>query len=427
MKLVEQHIVKSNDPSYESLREIMSCSKRLYNTASYIIRQHYFRISGQKFTEDISDDDQHSYLNYYSVNRLLKESNNECYFSLPSNTSQEVLKLVDRNYRSFFALLQRYKEGKLKDKPNIPRYKKDGSLVEVVYNRMTFEQQRQFRSEGVMYLPKHKDLKFKIINYKTCSQIRFIPRTNYILMEVVYEKKEKELKMDNQRYLAIDCGIDNLATCSSNVFPSFIINGRPIKSVNQFCNKRVGELKSKLEKCNGGQKSSKRIQRVWSKRHFKIKDYFHKTSHFIVDVCVRHNINTIVIGKNKGWKAGVKLGKRNNQNFVSIPFDQLINMICYKAKLQGIDVVLQEESYTSKSSFFDNDPIPTYKTGDNKTPSFSGKRVKRGLYKTSTGLLINADVNGSLNILRKHLNVVSDRIIPVGHRGLVVRPLKFNL
>ncbi|MCM1217979.1 MAG: RNA-guided endonuclease TnpB family protein [Lachnospiraceae bacterium] len=246
-------------------------------------------------------------------------------------------------------------------------------------------------------------------------------------MEVIYERQEKQQRMDNQKYLSIDCGIDNLATCSSNTIPSFIINGRPVKSINQFCNKRVSDLKSKLEKQNNGQRSSKRIHNTWRKRNFKIKDYFHKTSHYIINQCVENDINTIVIGRNKGWKQETNLGKRNNQNFVDIPFNQLIDMICYKAKLQGVNVVLQEESYTSKSSFFDNDEIPVYNSGVKQSPSFSGKRVSRGLYKTSNGLLVNADVNGSLNILRKYLNVVSERIVSVGNRGLVVRPVKINI
>ena len=217
-------------------------------------------------------------------------------------------------------------------------------------------------------------------------------------------------------------GINNLATCTSNTSKSFIINGKPVKSINQYYNKKKAKLQSKLQ----NKFTSKRIKKLTLKRNNKIKDYFHKVSTYIVNQAVSNDLNTIVIGKNDGWKQDTKMGKINNQNFVQIPFDLLIQQILYKSKLKGINVVLQEESYTSKVSFFDDDFIPTYGKSDNKLNP-SGKRVKRGLYKTKTSTFINADVNGSLNILRKYLNVSSDKIISVGSRGLVTRPLKINI
>lgn len=235
------------------------------------------------------------------------------------------------------------------------------------------------------------------------------------------KQKKKNIKSDNHKYMSIDLGIDNLCTCTSNVTKSFIINGKPIKSINQFYNKQKSKFQSEL-KLKNHKNYSNRLYRLSLKRNNKIKDYFHKVSKYIVNQLVEQSINTLIIGKNNGWKQETKLGNKNNQNFVSIPFEMLINMLKYKCKLQGINVILQEESYTSKASFFDNDYIPVYNS-DYKHYNFSGKRIKRGLYVTNN-ILINADINGSLNILRKYLNVVCEEIISPTNRGLVMNPVK---
>ena len=226
--------------------------------------------------------------------------------------------------------------------------------------------------------------------------------------------------------MSIDLGIDNLCTCTSNVTKSFIVNGKPIKSINQYYNKQKSKYQSILELKNH-KKYSNRLYRLTLKRHNKIKDYFHKVSRYIVNQLVEQSINTLIIGKNNGWKQETNLGKRNNQNFVQIPFNMLINMLQYKCKIQGINCILQEESYTSKASFFDNDYIPIYNKSKSeiKNYTFSGKRIKRGLYKTNN-ILINADINGSLNILRKYLNVACDVIISSTSRGFVHNPVKIN-
>lgn len=422
MKLVEQHIIKSNDQRYKGLCIILSNAKNLYNSTLYVIRQHYFHLTGKQYTEDIAADNEYSYINYYEMNKIMKH--NKCYASLPANTSQEVLKQVDKNFKSFFALIKLYQNGKLEDAPSIPKYKKQNALYPIVYNKMTFCSQKSYISSGEFYLPLNKQLKFKIKNYKTCSQIRFIPKNNYIIMEAVYEKQEKELLVDNQKYMAIDLGINNLASCSSNSCECFIINGKPIKSINQFYNKNKAELQSRYAQCKQN-KTSKRIHKLSLKRRNKIYNYFHEASKFIIYQCVENDIHTLIIGKNNEWKDESNIGKVNNQNFISIPHNLLIQMLQYKGKLQGINVVLQEESYTSKCSFFDNDYIPTYGIDDNMFKP-TGKRIKRGLYKTSTGYKFNADINGSLNILRKYLNVVSEQINLEGYRGSVVNPVKYS-
>ena len=203
---------------------------------------------------------------------------------------------------------------------------------------------------------------------------------------------------------------------------NYVVNGKPIKSINQFYNKKKSKLQSELETKNKT-KTSKRIQNLSLKRTNKINDCFHKTSRYIFNQLVSHSINTLVIGNNNGWKQETNIGAVNNQKFVSIPHDRFIDMLKYKCHLEGINVIVTEESYTSKASFFDNDYIPTYSKDDDKF-SPSGRRVNRGLYKTKDGMFVNADVNGSLNILRKQLNVVCDDIICPADIWFVMNPLK---
>lgn len=282
-----------------------------------------------------------------------------------------------------------------------------------------------FIRKNIFKIPKTTiQFKLKNLNKKQITQIRIVPKNNYIIIEVIYNTDVKELLKDNKRYMSIDLGINNLASCSSNVTNSFIINGKPIKSINQFYNKKKAKLQSEL-KLKQNKNVSKQLQNLTLKRSNKIKDYFHKTSRYIVNQLVNQSINTLIIGKNDGWKQETNIGKKNNQNFVNIPHQMFINQLKYKCQLEGINVVEQEESYTSKVSFFDNDFIPVYGQNDGLFKS-SGKRIKRGLYKTANSLLVNADINGSLNIMRKYLNVVCDEIISPANRGFVVNPIKIQ-
>ena len=402
MKLVEQHIIKSNNVLYKDLDNLCFLSKNLYNQALYRIRQQFF--------ED------KSFKNYYELNKELHDENQVDYRALPANTSQETLKLVNQNYSSFFKSLQKGIKS-----ARIPGYldKTKGRQI-VVYNHMTLPS--NLLENGIIKLPK-SNIQFKT-KQKNISQVRIVPKNNYIVLEVVYKASIKELLKDNKRYMSIDLGIDNLASCSSNVSKSFIINGKPVKSINQYYNKKKANLQSELELKNK-KKSSKQLQNLTLKRNNKIKDYFHKASRYIVNQLVNHSINTLIIGKNDGWKQETNIGKVNNQNFVNIPHQMFINQLKYKCQLKGINVIEQEESYTSKVSFFDNDFIPVYGQNDELFKS-SGKRIKRGLYKTTSGLVLNADINGSLNIMRKYLNEVCDEIISPANRGLVINPVKIQ-
>ena len=399
--------------------ELMHRSKNLYNAALYNVRQHYFK----------SKDDttvKYKYLNYYANWRQLSSTQNPDFKALSCHIAQQVIRQVDNNFSSFFALLKKKAKGMYTLPVQLPKYLKTDGVNQIVIDQWA----KKKLQEGYLQIPTTKIL-IKV-GLEVCKlnikQIRLIPCNGYITLEFIHEVLDIQHKADNKRYMSIDLGINNLCTCTSNVLSSFIINGKGIKSINQFYNKQVSKYKSICEKVNKC-KSSKRIHRLNFKRKNKIEDYFHKTSSYIVNQLVSNNINTLVIGHNNYWKQDTKLGKVNNQNFIQIPFNRLIQMLNYKCKLVGINCVIQEESYTSKASFIDNDEIPVYKEGEKLEYNFGGKRIKRGLYCSSSGIRINADVNGSLNILRKYLKVNSDDLFtdPRDFRGFVYNPKVITL
>ena len=389
MRLVQQTIIRSNKDSYKDIKDLCHRSKNLYNTTLFAIRQHYF--------------EHKSYLPYIDIDRIFKSTNNIDYRSLPSQTAQQTMRIVDQSFRSFFKSL------KLPGKHHIPNYKDKNGLFTVTYTNQQIS--KKSLKEGYISVPSLNH-KFPTTLTDIC-QVRFIPKSNYIVMEVVYEIKEKEKKTDNNRYAAIDLGIDNLATLTFHDDKPIIINGRPIKSINQYYNKQ----KSKYQAI----KATKKIEELSFKRNNKIRDYFHKSSRFITNQLVSGHYNTVIIGYNKCWKQDVNIGKRNNQSFTSISHLQFVNMIKYKCELEGINVLLTEEAYTSKASALDHDFLPDLNVKD---PVFLGKRIKRGLYLSRHGY-INADVNGSLNIMRK---VVGDGVFSTlsTDRGFVFNPCKIS-
>lgn len=416
MKLVEQHIIKSTSPYFRELCDMCVNSTNLYNYANFCIRQHYFNRKGQRYEEDIFSDIDKDYLDYFDINRKFSKIDQVDYRSLPTNVAQETLKLLHQNWMSFFSLLKKKKAGKYKNKVDIPHYKKKQSRSLIIFNMAITS-----HTSSAFKLPKSKTIITGLMHLDRATQIRIVPRNGYLVMEVVYEKQEEEPKADNKRYLSIDLGQNNLCTCTSNVTKAFIINGRPVKSINRQYNMLKAKYQAILEKENK-KKSSKMMSNLGLKRKNKLNWYFHNASKYIVEFCQANKINTIIIGKNDGWKSEINLGKKNNQNFVFIPFESLISKISYKAKLARINVAIQEESYTSQASFIDNDPIPVY---GSKPEGWmpSGKRKHRGLYLSKNKIQINADVNGSLNIMRKYLNVVSKDVLDIQRdRGLVVSP-----
>ena len=373
MILAEKHIIKKNDYRFEDLQNICRLSKNLYNVALYKIRQQFFEDG--------------KFLTAFSLDGILRKNQDIDYNALPQKVSQQTLKMVEQNFKSFFGLLKLKTKGKYDGKVRLPKYlDKDGYFVTTYTNQAI---SKVALKEGFIQFSK-TNIKIKT-DVKDVQQVRIIPKGNHIVVEVLYVVKEKDFKDDNGRYCSIDLGVNNMATIGSNVLKPIIINGKPLKSINQYYNKQLAKLKSELK---NEKKTSRRIKSLTAKRNNKVNDYLHKSSRLIVNYLVSNNISTLVIGKNKEWKQNANIGKRNNQNFIQIPHTRFIDLITYKCKLEGITVIVKEESYTSKCSFMDNEPIK-------KHSSYLGKRVKRGLFQTKEKRLINADLNGSLNILRK--------------------------
>lgn len=407
MKLVEQHIIKSSSIYYNELLDLLHKCKNLYNKGLYVVRQHYFQYKDDNTVK-------YKYLNYYSLEKKLKTEDDVDYRSLPAPVAQQVLMMVDRNFKSFFNLLNKKSRGEYSEMVRIPKYLNKDGLFTAIFTTASFSQ--KWIKQGIVKLPKQFSFTTRT-NKKNIQQLRFIPKNGFISLEIVYNKKEKDLMSDNGNYLGVDLGLNNLASCVSNNGLCFIVNGKPLKSINQYYNKKVSFLKSKLK---DNKQVSKQIISLTNKRNNKIKDYLHKASRILINQVVSNNINTIVIGHNKYWKQEINIGKRNNQNFVSIPFNTFISMVSYKATLEGINVKIVEESYTSKCSFLDNEDICKHDT-------YKGRRVKRGLFNTSLGRIINADINGAFNIIRKSAKESFDVTMLPGGRGFWWNPLRISV
>jgi putative transposase len=383
MYLVEKHIIKASHPLFNECDELCFKSKNLYNYANYLIRQSFIKSSSNPESK---------FIGCFELSKLFAKDNQIDYRSLPAKVSNATLINLDNNWKAFFALIKKRRKdkGSLNGVPKIPKYlhKKNGRYV-VSYELGAIS--RLSLKKGIVKLSgTNIQIPTKQTNIKQC---RIVPRNGFYVIEIVYEKEVKQPLVDNERYCSIDLGVNNLATVTSNVLKPIVINGKPLKSINQFYNKKKGKLQSLLAKRNN-KKTSKRIQRLTNKRNNKINDYLHKSSKYIINHLVSNNINTLIIGKNEGWKQEVNMGKKNNQNFVNIPHARYIGIISYKCKLEGINVIITEESYSSKCSFIDNEEVC-------KHGKYLGKRPKRGMFISSNGIKINADVNGSLNIMRK--------------------------
>lgn len=400
MILVEKHIINNKHEFFVECDELSFKSKNLYNQGLYNVRQHYF--------------ENKKYLSY--VENFHKSKTSDSYKELPAKVSNQILKLVDQNFKSFFGLLKT--EGSI---AKIPKYldKENGRYV-VKYEKQALGL-RHFKKTGKLLLSKTNiEINTKITDFQLIKEVRIIPRSNHYVIEVVYEKEEK---VNNGDIIAsIDPGLNNLSTLTfSDGRTPLIFNGKPLKSINQFYNKEKARLKSELEIKNK-KKTSKKLKKLDYKRNNKINDYLHKMSRLLVNQLVSNHVKTLVIGKNVGQKQDINTGKVNNQNFTQIPLFRFLDMVCYKSRLEGIEIIWQEESYTSKASFLSLDDIPVY--GESHETEFSGYRQHRGLYKIKgEKIRINADVNGSYNIMRKAIpNVFTD-----GIEGFAVNPIKLNI
>jgi putative transposase len=416
MILTQKYKLKLSDEDRFIVDKLSYHSARLYNTCVYNIRQYYF--------------DNNSYLNYTDQYHLIKDDIN--YKLLITDSAQQTHRLVDRNFKSFFSLLKLKNKGKYSDRVNIPSYlgKEDGWSVlvagrsaRVKNDKIYMGLSKKFREE---YNINKRDIIFNLPknlhNLTKLQQIQIKPiygGKEYELI-ITYKKEEDIKNLNKDNILGLDCGLDNLLT-SYDVKnkSSFIINGKPLKSINRFYNKQKGKLQSEYERNKLEDKNTKRFIKLSEYRKNYINNYFNQTVNRIVKYCINNDIGTIVIGDFKGIKDSINMGKKNNQNFVSIPFGILKRKLEAKCEYYGIAYVLQEESYTSKCSSLDLESIK-------KHEEYKGKRIKRGLYKANNGELINSDVNGACNIIRKYKCKSGSDLSDTDVSGVINHPVRVN-
>ena len=411
---VKQQVKHLSKEDYITIRELCHTAKNLANEAIYNVRQHYF-------TEG-------EFLKYEKNYTLLKNSPN--YKALNSNMAQQILKEVDGSFQSFFGLLKLVKQGKYAFTDcKLPHYlPKDGyttliiGFVRLKGNQLILPFSNSFKKT-------HKSVEITIppiLLDKTIKEIRIIPKANARFFEIqyIYEAECIQRNLNTNNALALDLGINNLVTAVSNSGQSFSIDGKRLKSINQWFNKENARLQSIKDKQHFSRKPTNRQKAVARNRNNKVNDYMNKTARRVIDYCIINNIGTLVVGYNETFQRNSHIGKQNNQNFVNIPYGQLRNKLEYLCKLNDIVFVKQEESYTSKSSFWDRDDLPVYNADNPKEYPFSGRRLHRGLYKTASGKTINADVNGALNIMRKS-SVVDMNILY--SRGEVDTPIRIRI
>jgi putative transposase len=393
MQLVEKHIITDN-----RFEDICRKSGLLYNFATYHYRQAIF---GQQ-----------EYFSEYELTTLCAEFNQDDYRALPAQTAQQVIKLVFKNFKSWMAAKKEYNKNpsKFNGRPNLPKFKTGNKQ-----NIVIFTNQNAKLKNGFIYFPKSVNLKPVKTNVNSFQQVRIVPAATCYSVEIVYEKEETDLGLDRENILAIDLGLNNYATCINNVgLAPFIVNGKVIKSFNHWFNKKKAKLMSYV----GNKRTSKRLSRLNNYRNFWIEDKNHKISKSIINYCVENNIGSIVVGKNIGWKNRINLGKKTNQKFVEIPHAKLIQKIEYKAKLVGINFICTEESYTSKIDHLAFEEMK-------KQETYLGKRKKRGLFQSSIGKLLNADINGAVGISRKVFG--NSFVKEITNSGLVFRPYRINI
>jgi len=387
MQLVEQHVIKRDDPRFAAIDAASFASKSLYNAALYELRQTFFADG--------------TWLRYAVLDKRMQA--HEAYKALPAKVAQQVLKQLDDTWTSFFEALKAYKEApsKFTGRPRLPKYKHKVEGRNVLVYTVQAVSKKALR-DGLI---RPSGLAITIETEHTIvDQVRIVPRNGYYVVEIVYSKKPVQAEGDPSFCVGMDLGVTNLAAIAANRegFVPRLVNGRPLKSVNQWYNKRMKQLKKKLPK-EDRERVTKQMERITTTRNRRVRQYLHTASRRIIDFLVQEGVGTIIIGKNPLWKQDVNNGRRNNQNFVSIPHARFIEMLTYKAALVGIQVEVTEESYTSKASFLDLDPIPTYTPNDEQEHVFRGKRIgyRKRLYRSKDGRIICADINGAYNILRK--------------------------
>ena len=408
VKRVEKHIINREHPYFPMLMDKCHEAKNIYNHANYIIRQEFINNGNWLRYDDIEQmlHNDMEYPDYWNWNL--------------ANSSQQVLKVLDKNWKSFFKAIKEYNKNpeKFTGRPKLPKYIKKNGYKEFVLTT----QQVKLKDDGLVYFPKSMDgfiIKPKFIEngYEQFKQARIVPKNDRVIVELVYTVSIVE-KLDSttDNYMSIDLGIDNFAAVVSNTGIAEIINGKGLKSVNKYYNKLIANHKSIFDKArNKGY--SHLLYSITNKRNDKIDYFMNITTNYIIDLAIQHNISTIIVGKNVGWKQKCNLGKKTNQTFVQIPYNLFINKLTYKCESNGINVITVDEAYTSGTSFLDNE-LPEKEFYNKK------RRIYRGLFKTNTGKLINADINASCQIMKK---VFVNAFNKLDNIGFVMHPVRVNL
>lgn len=395
-------------PQTEQLINLCKVSNNLYNQALYLFRQAL--------------KNENKWLWYADMDKLMKTTPNIeggiNYKLLKAQVSQQILKVLDKNIKAYCKAIKDFKShpANYKAMPQLPSFRKRGSLFNLYYTN-----QAASIKDGIICLakgliipiPQWDKYKERVQNFQ---QVRILPSGKKLKVEIVYRQEVKDADLDKSEYASIDLGIDNLATMVTDK-GSFLYSGKFLKSYNRNFNRRLAKLQSIKDK-QGIKKATKRMQNLYEKRDRYFEDAFHKYSRIIVNHLIENRIGNLVVGYNTGWKQSVNIGKRNNQKFVQIPFARLASYLKYKCEMAGIRFIENEESYTSKCDALAKEEI-------GKHESYLGKRVKRGLFRSSTGRYINADVNGAVNILRKVVGE-SDCINQIIGSGRLLRPIRYS-
>lgn len=403
LRRVERHIITKTDKNYEAIKEICHKSKNLYNYANYILRKSFFETNKLP--------------NEYDLVKILTNENQSDYRALPAQTAQQTIKLLFKNWKSFFKASKAYQQNKskFKGRPRIPKFKPKGD--QGFYIAVFTDQQIKFK-DGLINFPKPSGLKPIATKVSSIKQVRLIPDTACFIVEIVYEKDIKQIEIEQGSVAAIDLGLDGFVTFLDNQgFTPFIINGKGAKSYNQFYNKRKASLQSQLPL---NIYSSNELRQLELRRNLFMQNFLHQSSSIVIKALIERKIETLVIGLNEDWKQEINLGKRTNQNFVSIPHRKLVDQLIYKCEEIGVKVILTEESYTSKIDHFIGEEMKHH-------DKYAGRRIHRGLFRSSLNFVIQGDVNGALGIMRK---VFPEKALALAklirNRGVAFTPVIVN-